>query len=104
MRHTACVVAVAGAIATAGAGPAGAEPSGRTLALSCFSCHGPAGRSPDAIPGINGKSAAFIDSSMKAFRDGTRTATIMQRIARGYSDAEIAAMAKYIASQGTAHK
>ena len=74
-----------------------AEPSPRGLAMSCFSCHGPAGKSPDAIPGINGKSAAYIDASMKAFRNGTRKSTVMQRIAKGYSDSEIRALAGYLA-------
>ena len=37
---------------------------------------------------------------MKAFRDGSRPSTIMGRIAKGYTDAEITAMANYISSQG----
>ncbi len=75
-----------------------AEPSGRTLALSCFSCHGPAGRSPDSIPGIHGKSEDFIAREMLAFRSGARRATVMGRIARGYTEQEIRALAKYLAT------
>ena len=78
------------------AAAAQAEPSPRNLALSCFSCHGPAGKSPDSIPAINGKSRAFIANQMTAFRDGKRQSTVMARIAKGYSDAEIAALASYI--------
>ena len=74
-----------------------AETSGRNLALSCFSCHGPAGKSPDTIPAINGKTSAFIVKEMVGFRDGKRKSTVMQRIAKGYSDAEIRAMASYLA-------
>lgn len=74
-----------------------AETSGRNLALSCFSCHGPAGKSPDTIPAINGKNKAFIVKEMVGFRDGKRKSTVMQRIAKGYSDAEISALAGYLA-------
>ena len=93
--------AAAGLIAAAliAVAPAGAqaESSGRNLALSCFSCHGPAGKSPDTIPGIAGKNAAFIVQEMIAFRDGKRKSSVMMRIGKGYSDAEIRALARYIA-------
>jgi len=36
---------------------------------------------------------------MKAYKEGTRPATIMNRIAKGYSDEEIKAMAGYFAKQ-----
>ena len=87
------------AAATVAVAPIGAqaETSARNLALSCFSCHGPAGKSPDTIPAINGKSAAFIAKEMTGFRDGKRKSTVMQRIAKGYSDGEIRALAGYLA-------
>jgi len=75
-----------------------AEPSGRTLALSCFSCHGPTGRSPDSIPSIHGKSEDFIAREMLAFQTGARRATVMGRIAKGYTKEEIRALANYIAT------
>ena len=37
--------------------------------------------------------------TLKAFRDGQRPATIMNQLAKGYSDAEIEAIATYFASQ-----
>ena len=93
--------AAAGLVAAAmvAVAPVGAqaETSGRNLALSCFSCHGPAGKSPDTIPSINGKTAAFITKEMVGFRDGKRKSTVMQRIAKGYSDDEIRALAGYLA-------
>jgi cytochrome c553 len=36
---------------------------------------------------------------MKAFRDGTRPATIMHQLAKGYSDEQIELMAEYFARQ-----
>jgi sulfide dehydrogenase cytochrome subunit len=71
---------------------------GRVLAMSCMNCHGPGGASPGAIPKINGKSEREIKTALLDFREGKRTATIMSRLAKGYSDAEFDALAKYIAT------
>jgi len=74
---------------------------GRTIASACFGCHGAGNASGAAIPPIIlGAPAAYIETSMKAFRDGTRPSTIMQRIAKGYSDDDIAAVAQYLSMQG----
>jgi sulfide dehydrogenase cytochrome subunit len=40
-----------------------------------------------------------LAAAMRAFRANERPGTIMGRIARGYSDAEIAAIAAYFAQQ-----
>jgi len=68
------------------------------MARNCFGCHGPDGRSPGAIPGLNGKSAEYIVKSLTDFRSGARPSTVMGRHAKGYSDAEAPALAKYIRS------
>jgi sulfide dehydrogenase cytochrome subunit len=68
------------------------------LALSCASCHGPGGRSPGAVPSLNGRTAASLADAMRAFSAGQRPATVMNRIAKGYSDAEIEALAQEIAA------
>ena len=36
---------------------------------------------------------------MRAFRDGKRPATVMHQLAKGYSDAQIDALAGYFAAQ-----
>ncbi|MGA1599781.1 MAG: c-type cytochrome [bacterium] len=69
---------------------------GMVLALSCASCHGTNGNSPGSIPAIAGKSANYIESAMKQFRDGARYATVMNRIAKGYTDEEIKLLAGYL--------
>jgi sulfide dehydrogenase cytochrome subunit len=38
---------------------------------------------------------------MRDFRDGKRPSTIMQQLAKGYTDAEIDAAAAYLAAQKT---
>jgi sulfide dehydrogenase cytochrome subunit len=92
----------AAAVLAAGIVPAQAQQAdGRMLAMSCLNCHGPGGRSPGDIPSIAGKSEDFLKNAMVDFRDGKRSgaaATVMGRLAKGYSDAEIAAVAKYIAT------
>ncbi|MCC7411195.1 MAG: hypothetical protein IT495_06150 [Gammaproteobacteria bacterium] len=80
--------------------PVGATESPRAaeaLAFNCFTCHGTDGRSPGAMPGINGKSATYLRSKLRAFRAGEDEPTIMNRIARAYSDAQIDLIARYIA-------
>ncbi len=90
----------AAAVVAAGIVPAQSQ-DGRVLAMSCLNCHGPGGKSPGEIPSIAGKTEDFLKNALVDFRDGKRTgasATVMGRLAKGYSDAEIAAVAKYIAT------
>jgi|SRR5271154_1637691 len=69
----------------------------RLLSLSCAGCHGAGGHSPGSIPSLSGQDAAAIADSLRAFRAGRRPATVMDRIAKGYTDAEIDAVAQEIA-------
>lgn len=74
---------------------------GEVLATTCFSCHGYEGKNTGgAIPALENYPASLIVSQMKAFRDGTRQSTVMNRHAAGYTDEEIEAMAQYIGKQG----
>jgi cytochrome c553 len=76
--------------------PAQADSMNMTmLANPCAGCHGTDGNSKGGMPSIAGKSVRFITSALKDFRDGNRTSTVMQRIAKGYSDAQIEELAKY---------
>jgi cytochrome c553 len=72
------------------------DPAG--LALSCWNCHGPGGSSPGDIPSIDGLSAEAIADSLRKFRSGDSEGTIMNRIAKGYTDEEIDALSDYLAS------
>lgn len=71
--------------------------SSAILAGTCYSCHGTGGISAGAMPSINGKPAKLLELDLKAFRDGTKESTVMQRIAKGFSDDEIKAISKYLA-------
>jgi len=91
------------------------------LSNTCLGCHGPAGISQGpATPTISGMSEIYIIGAMLAYKYDNdedkidavleadeafedveyfaRTATVMNRIAKGYSEAEIKIMAKHFAS------
>jgi len=72
---------------------------GRDIAANCANCHGTDGRSRAAVPSLAGQDAAVIVQRMKEFRDGRRAATVMQQLAKGYTDAQIEAAAAYFAAQ-----
>ncbi|RDH84758.1 MAG: cytochrome C [endosymbiont of Galathealinum brachiosum] len=69
------------------------------LANSCAACHGTDGKSPGAIPAINGKSAKFISESLKEFQSGARPSTVMGRHSNGYSEQEIQLIAEFFSSK-----
>lgn len=71
------------------------------LANNCFTCHGPGGRSPGEIPSLDRLSAADLATAVKQFRSGERPSTVMGRHAKGYTDADIEAIAQYIAALNT---
>lgn len=71
---------------------------GQVLAATCFTCHGTDGKSPGNTPIIHGYSAEVLERQLKGFRDGTRAATIMNRLAKGYTDEEINLLSEYISS------
>lgn len=73
------------------------QEAARNLANNCFTCHGPGGQSPGAIPSLTRLSAADIESRLQSFKSGATPSTVMGRHAKGYSDAEIRAVARYIA-------
>ncbi|MET7246119.1 c-type cytochrome [Methylobacterium sp. EM32] len=73
---------------------AAAAPPG---ASSCSGCHGAQG---GAVPSLGGHAAEDIAASLAAFRTGARPATVMNRIAKGFSESESRAIADYLAGGG----
>ena len=76
------------------------DTAGRNLAASCAICHGTDGYavSKDMVS-LAGLPKDHIVQQMKDFKDGKRPATVMHQLARGYSDAQIEAMAAWFAAQ-----
>ncbi|MEJ2322152.1 MAG: c-type cytochrome [Gammaproteobacteria bacterium] len=99
MSLTKTVAIVLGSSLMLGATSLSAAPTGQMLADTCAGCHGTDGGSTGpATPSIAGNAAYYIVEAMNAYKSGDRHSTIMGRIAKGYSDDEIEAMAEVIAS------
>jgi len=82
-----------------GAMVAQAGPSPEMLSQTCAACHGTMGSSVAVIPTIAGADPEYFVETMQAFKSGDRKATVMDRVAKGYSDEQITAMANYFAAQ-----
>lgn len=80
---------------TAGSETARAE----MLIESCAACHGPEGRSPGSIPPLAGMAGDQIAAALMDYRGDARPATVMNRISRGFTDDEIAAIGAYFAAR-----
>ncbi len=66
-------------------------------AASCLGCHTVAPNG-SPVPALGALTAESIVTSMQAFRSDKRAATVMNRIAKGFSDEEIKAIADWYAS------
>ncbi len=102
MRTSKRLAIAAGAIAVAALAGAPAEAdmaSGAVLANTCYSCHGTDGKSAGDMPTIAGKAEDFIVKKLQGYRSGELKGTVMARIAKGFSDAEIRALAKFYAGK-----
>jgi sulfide dehydrogenase cytochrome subunit len=85
------VVSVATALAASPDAPAGAS--------SCSGCHSASAGVDTPVPPLNGRNAADIVAQMDAFRSGQKAATVMDRLAKGFSEAEVQAIAAWYAAQ-----
>lgn len=78
-------------VALAAEAPAGAA--------SCSGCHAANAGVNTPVPPLLGRPAADTAAAMVAFKAGQRPGTIMDRIAKGFSEAEIQAIAEWYAGQ-----
>ena len=62
------------------------------LTASCSGCHA-SGGSPDGIVTLDGMSAQQLEASLLGYRNDPAGGTAMHRMARGYTEAQIAAIA-----------
>lgn len=92
MKH----IAISAILVVLAAPVAQAGPHIKTLADSCGICHGTDGKPPkDGLDRLAGMSKSeFIDEMFDLKQDPTK-GRLMSVIARGYSNAEIRAMADY---------
>ncbi|MDI9333810.1 MAG: c-type cytochrome [Cytophagales bacterium] len=73
----------------------------KSLVATCANCHGTNGyaASGSSVSGLAGLPKDYLIAQMKAFKNGTRPATVMHQLAKGFSDAQIEQMAAYFAAQ-----
>ena len=81
--------------ATRAADPA----SGRDIAANCANCHGTNGRSVGVMPVLAGRPQGELVVIIKEFRDGKRPSTVMQQLAKGYTDEQLVLIASYLAAR-----
>ena len=92
MSSRACML-VAAALIAVPAWALGDPPPG---AASCLGCH-PAAADDGPVPALAKLPAPQIVAALQAYRSGARPATVMDRIAKGFSDEEIEAIAQWYA-------
>lgn len=92
MHATRIIVVAAIVLASTGLASAAEAPPGAT---SCSGCHAGNPRVDTPVPPLSGRPAADIAAQMIAFKSGQRPGTIMDRIAKGFSEDEIRAIAAW---------
>jgi len=98
MRSRRALAALAGAALVSLSASAQAAPPDAIgmIAGTCVGCHGAGGTSRGpASPTIAGMAVETFVDAMKGFKDGSRPATVMDRIAKAYSDDEIKGLAEH---------
>ena len=96
------LLAVAGQLGCAAASAQAAQDLHiRALAATCANCHGTDGRAVQgsAIPSLAGLPRDYIAQQMLAFQNGSRPATVMAQIAKGFNAEQLDALAAYFAAQ-----
>lgn len=79
--------------------PVFAEFNPRLVALNCLSCHQDRAGSGQSIPVLTGLSAQRIRQELLDFKYDRKAATLMPRLAKGFSDDELRLVADSINQQ-----
>ena len=95
-----CYLALASGLLLGGAVQAEDVRSPSMLSNTCAGCHGTNGASAGlSMPSIAGLDKGYLTEVMLQYKSGERPGTIMDRIARGYSESELKAIAAFYAEQ-----
>jgi sulfide dehydrogenase cytochrome subunit len=73
----------------------GAGASGQAIGFTCAGCHGTDGDSQGSAPSLKGEDAETLKEMLMDYKTDKDEGTVMNRIAKGYSDEEIAAVSDY---------
>lgn len=75
-------------------------PTPEMISFACAGCHGTNGGSAGmTMPSLASQSKSAIVDAMKKFKSGDRPSTVMGRLAKGYTDADFAAMGDFFSKQ-----
>jgi cytochrome c553 len=96
MNATRSIVALAIVLSMTAMAQAADAPPG---AAGCSGCHASNARVDTPVPPLNGRPAADIATAMSEYKSGARKGTIMDRIAKGFSEEESRAIADWYAQQ-----
>jgi len=100
MKRTDRAALIALAILAASGAQAG-DDAPREWAASCLSCHQPGSQ---RIPLLYGQTREALLSKLRAFRDQALPGTVMPQLAKGYSDAQIEAIAGWFAAASSSSR
>lgn len=96
MKKTLLIAGVLGLSLFSGAQ---AVESAKVIAATCFGCHGPNGKTTNKDGySIVGKPAAMIEKTLLQYKEDKLKGTIMNRIAKGYTEEEIKKVAEYLST------
>jgi len=78
--------------------PASAQDAnlGRNLAATCVTCHG---KGSTGTGTLDGMPKDQLMQTMKDFKSGARPATLMQQLAKGYTDQQVELIGEYFSKQ-----
>jgi sulfide dehydrogenase cytochrome subunit len=90
------IAAVAVAVLAAAGQPASGADDARALAAGCRSCH----QGGTVIPTLDDQTRDALLGKLRGFRDGTLPGTVMPELVKGYTAAQLDAIAAYLARPG----
>jgi sulfide dehydrogenase cytochrome subunit len=108
IRSGAFLAALAVATAAQAQAPAPAEQFGKPIgsggapppgASSCSGCHPASGSVDTPVKQLVGRKPEEIVAAVEAFRSGAKPATVMDRIAKGFTGDEVKAIADWYGAQ-----
>ena len=73
--------------------------NGSIIGSTCMGCHGFQGKGSGDIPRLAGLPKEVIAGKMLDYKADGQEGTVMNRIAKGYSDEEIQAVSEFFANQ-----
>lgn len=68
----------------------------QVMAATCGGCHGTQLTGAGSVPGLKGQQKDYLERTLNDFKSGQRPATVMNRLAKGYTPEQIVELAQYL--------